>query len=598
MKHKTMFFCLLFCMAAFALCGCRVTKKSADQQAADLATTSNTDIIQQTGQETTSPTSAEMPVIQNTAADYIAFMENLNPEIAEMDELSYLEMDADNDGNMEIVAAFGNMAQEGNDAGIIKASFALRDRGGEIELIKQDFCDGRGYECCEVQFARFSGSPAAFVVVGITNQANMNGLAIYEIIGGDMTESIRAVSPAGVCSAYLHDDRGDGLYGGFIKTLSSYDVLYYPVTTFYNFSGGRFEAQNSTVSIGEYPSAPEEAVIQYLSLILLNQRYNSGEITERIHELAENADWDIFGSADDWQSALYKYISGIENSGEPNMIAREAELGSDSNIVVVLENSGKAETVTLIFDLELDEERWHITFIDPNFSSGIDSENITFVTYPIREKYYNSANGYAELDLTLPAIDGYYGGIETINEFFAAKKDFFYGELPLESLESAGEAEGKKDGYFRSAHYRFAARIGDIVSIWADLDGGAGGVGWQGIEGDVFRLGTGKKLILPDIFNVGKDQYSERLHDFVAGEIAANIARFGDGAGYMFDDPYSGEGYESIRTHDESDFYLTEDCLVVFYPKYVLADGASGPQVFYIPYDRISDILAFELPAN
>lgn len=63
----------------------------------------------------------------------------------------------------------------------------------------------------------------------------------------------------------------------------------------------------------------------------------------------------------------------------------------------------------------------------------------------------------------------------------------------------------------------------------------------------------------------------------------------------MFDDAYSGDGYKSIRNFDLNDFYLTKNALVIFYPKYALADGAAGPQVFEIPFESISNMLALDI---
>jgi len=34
---------------------------------------------------------------------------------------------------------------------------------------------------------------------------------------------------------------------------------------------------------------------------------------------------------------------------------------------------------------------------------------------------------------------------------------------------------------------------------------------------------------------------------------------------------------------------------VVFYPKYALADGAAGPQLFEIPFNLIADMLALKV---
>ena len=600
MKCKTICSFLLLCIAFFTLCGCGNGQNSLEQSTGAvqdqpiLSPTAATDDVRQEVQISAPMVSAEAPVVSQNL--YLDFMKNLNPSIADMDELFYQEKDMDNDGNMEIIAAFGNKAKNEYGTDLIEASFALRDRNGKIDLIKQDFCDGGGYECGNIQFARFTGSDSMFIVVGVTNGMNMNGMAIYEIAGNDIKELCRTVSPAGICNAYLSEQQKGGSYGGFTKELSSYDVLYFPVTVFYKFNNGAFEPQSTAVEVGEYPKTPTDAVIQYLSLNCLFHDYYSLDISERLYELARYAICDIYGAPSGWYSALYQYILGITLPGEPSITAREIVLGETAQVNTVLANPVKNEKATADFNLNFNNEKWHISSADGTINMGTGKEEITFSTYPVQKKYYNDAGGYADLDLQLPKIDGSYAGIPKINEFFAGKEQFFYNQLPFEILQDAGKVEGKNDGYNRLAHYRFEAKISDIISISAYLDGGAGGVGWAGIEGDVFDLGTGKKLGLSDIFNTNKNSYLDCIYDFVSAEIASNIKKAGDRSEYLFNDPYSDDGYESVRGYDENDFYLTNDSLAVFYQKYALAVGAAGPQVFYIPLSSVSDMLTFVLP--
>lgn len=226
-----------------------------------------------------------------------------------------------------------------------------------------------------------------------------------------------------------------------------------------------------------------------------------------------------------------------------------------------------------------------------------EHKTVNFSTFEVNKKYFNDAKGFAELKLNLPKLDGNYNGIPEINKYFIGKEKFFYDELPLDILkESNQKVEGEKDNWYRSADYNLEAMFGDIISIKAYLDGGAGGVGWAGIEGDTFDLNTGKKLSLQDIFKVSKDEYMNFIYDFVSKKIMDEINKDKETrSGYMFDDAYSGDGYKNIRNFDPNDFYLSKKALVVFYQKYVLADGAAGPLVFEIPYESISDILAIDV---
>lgn len=229
---------------------------------------------------------------------------------------------------------------------------------------------------------------------------------------------------------------------------------------------------------------------------------------------------------------------------------------------------------------------------------SIVNAKISVDYYPVNRKYSTKAGNYLELDLMLPKLSGSYGGIPAINDFFAGKEQVFYGDLSFETLEQAetnGQSiRGKESGYFRSAYYTLTATLGDIVSFSAELNGGAGGVDWAGIEGNTFDLNTGKRLTLSDIFNTSYENYMGVILDIVSRKIAGEISaakKNGYGSPYNFDDAYSGQGYESIRTLGAEDFYLTPNTLVVYYPKYTLSVGAAGPQVFEIPFASIQDIL-------
>jgi len=233
---------------------------------------------------------------------------------------------------------------------------------------------------------------------------------------------------------------------------------------------------------------------------------------------------------------------------------------------------------------------------DSKETSQPNLKSVKFSTFDVNKKYYNDAKGFVELKLKLPQLDGNFEGISKINKYFIDKEKFYYDELPLDILKEYNEkVEGEKDNWYRSADYSLEIVSGDIISMKAYLDGGAGGVSWAGIAAETFNLNTGNKLELNDIFNVNEAQYMNFIYDLVSKKIMDEIKSDNESrAGYMFDDAYSGEGYKSIRNFDKNDFYLSENALVVFYQKYALADGASGPLVFEIPYDSISNILAIE----
>jgi hypothetical protein len=182
---------------------------------------------------------------------------------------------------------------------------------------------------------------------------------------------------------------------------------------------------------------------------------------------------------------------------------------------------------------------------------------VNFSTYNINKKYFNDVKGFVDLKLKLPRLDGNYKGIPAINKYFAGKEKFFYNELPLDDLKEANvKVEGKKDNWYRSADYKLEAVMGNIVSVSADLNGGSGGVAWDGVEGDTFDLNTGKKLNLGDIFKVSKDEYMKFIYGYVSKEITTEVnnnVKSGEVSLYYYDDAaYSSERRKVIQRFDPS----------------------------------------------
>lgn len=257
---------------------------------------------------------------------YAQIMAKLNPSIAEMEVLFYSEIDADGDGNIEIISAFGH-------GELIESCFVLREQDSEIQLVKQDFLPEYGYAHCDMQLARFKGSDLYYIVVGVTNTANMNGLSIYKITENDVLYVDGAQSAVGVCDAYLSDKKEDGTYGGFTAKFSSYDVLYYPTVVTYHFQYRDFNRKDSYVDVGEYSKTPTDVIIHYLSLYCLHQRYFSNDIVERNQEIYDG--WWNLSYVDEpgWTNALYHYILGIDSDSSV-ITADEVITGRKAKVTV------------------------------------------------------------------------------------------------------------------------------------------------------------------------------------------------------------------------------------------------------------------------
>ena len=288
-------------------------------------------------------------------------MEHQNPDIAGMDELFYQDKDVDRDGNMEIIAAFGKRANDPTESDI-KADFVLRDNNGKIELLKQDFCHG-GYENYTMATVKFTGSNQTYIVVGVTNYVSMYGIAVYQVDGDDIKELVYAASPTGAGHTYLGNQICNCSYGGYTDDRYSYDVLYYPVSTFYSFRNNVFTQQQSDVYVKDYPDNPKDVVLQYLTLKALEQNYTCDGITNRLDELSV-----LEGSIDmvdfDWYTAIMHYNFGSTDQypyltiDEPN---DEPAAGDVVHVVCVDEAGAEA---AYNFNCSYVDGKWRITSSD------------------------------------------------------------------------------------------------------------------------------------------------------------------------------------------------------------------------------------------
>lgn len=315
-------------------------------------------------EEPKSPKSDPMHAEQNAGLsqkEYLQFIEKTDPSIIEMDVLFYQEIDADEDGNIEIIATFGHKSTDTYGYDSIEASFVLRDTNGSIQLVKQNFCIETGYSNHDMQLVQFTGSNQYYMVVRVTNWGNMNGLDIYEVIDSDVIRLESATSMTGVCNAYLSDQKKNGTYGGFVVEQSSYDVLYYGVTTFYAFTNGSFEAQDSKVAVGAYPETPTEVVVQYLSLESLGRDYHSSDIANRISETCpDGIHWNI--DQVNWDAVLYNYVIGMDSTDtdEPRMTVEEIITASSAKVIVHLSNMNADGVMAITFDLIFQDGKWCI----------------------------------------------------------------------------------------------------------------------------------------------------------------------------------------------------------------------------------------------
>ena len=506
---------------------------------------------------------------------YYNFMAGREPGILEMQEMFYEEVDADQDGNMEIIAAYGEQES-------VRVSFVLRETEGEIQVVGQNFYEG-AYDCDSIEMVRFTGSEQSFIVAGVTNYGNMNGLVIYEITAGDVRCISGSQAASGICYSYLSERQEDGTYSGFITERFGADVFYYAVKTTFQYLDGSFVQLPSEINVGDYPQNPTAVVLQYLSLKCLNQNYYSNHAVERLLEIRDSRFYFYF-SLDPmiWGVRIANYAAGVDAEETPGLDIGE-HVGEKTALVLVHWSDRQSKEMHQVeFDLVLDGHNWCISDIKETVDIGNGDHYLQFATFDINRTYEGAA-GFTELDLRLPRLSGDYRGLALINRFYAEKEAFFYEEMvssdPLMAEFPSESIKGRMTNHYRSADYCFTAKKGRILSIMAYLDGGSSGSERAGKEGNTFDLVTGQRLSLSDLFRVSEAEYLKVIHTF--------LERRGTDGGCEAGSP-------ELKP-DPDNFYLTDHALVVFYLQPGLNSNGEGRQMMEIPYGEISHILTVDI---
>ena len=248
-------------------------------------------------------------------------------------------------------------------------------------------------------------------------------------------------------------------------------------------------------------------------------------------------------------------------------------------------------------NIENETEQTSVILTTENHLSEVmDASELKVEYIDIDKIFYNEQESYVELILKLPQINGEGDSINLINQDLMALEAFYYNELPeLPNSDdydyTQNKIKGSASGYFRSAIYEVAYAKNHLISFSAEVDGGAGGVGWTGIAGKTYDLLTGDPMLLNDFFKITSDEVKSIFIDIISKQIASTIENSTSGNPFTFESPYD-DGKLSIENEFKfENYYLTEEGFVIIYPKYALSYGAAGPLKFLISFSDVKDYL-------
>lgn len=204
----------------------------------------------------------------------------------------------------------------------------------------------------------------------------------------------------------------------------------------------------------------------------------------------------------------------------------------------------------------------------------------------VAPKKFNKSNEMIIVDLTIPKISGM-GNKEketSINDIFDKEANSAYEEVEKQAKEDYEQSKKYNitfTNYEANYSYLISYNKNGILSIPVDIStytGGAHGITVR--KSNNFNIHTGEKLLLKDLFNEGYN-YKGIFNNIINAEINKNKDNYFDGS------------FKGVK--DDSDYYLNNKGIVVYFQLYEIAPYAAGMPEFLIPYSKINKGLNYEL---
>lgn len=204
----------------------------------------------------------------------------------------------------------------------------------------------------------------------------------------------------------------------------------------------------------------------------------------------------------------------------------------------------------------------------------------------VTPKKFNKSNELVIVDLTIPQIAGM-GNKEKerlINQNFEKEANDSYDAVEKQGKEDYEQAKKYNipfTNYEANYSYLISYNKNGILSIPVDISTYTGGAhGMTVRKSNNFDIHTGQKLLLKDLFNEGYN-YKAIFNDIINTEISKNKDNYFEGS------------FKGVK--GDSDYFLNNKGIVVYFQLYEIAPYAAGMPEFLIPYSKINKGLNYEL---
>lgn len=204
----------------------------------------------------------------------------------------------------------------------------------------------------------------------------------------------------------------------------------------------------------------------------------------------------------------------------------------------------------------------------------------------VTPKKFNKNNELIVVDLTIPQISGMGNKDKerVINQNFDKEANDAYEAVEKQAKEDYDQSQKYNipfTNYEANYSYLISYNKNGVLSIPVDISTYTGGAhGMTVRKSNNFDIHTGERLLLKDLFIEGYN-YKSVFDNIINGEISKNKDNYFQGS------------FKGIKA--DSDYFLNNKGIVVYFQLYEIAPYAAGMPEFLIPYSKINKGLNYEL---
>ena len=223
-----------------------------------------------------------------------------------------------------------------------------------------------------------------------------------------------------------------------------------------------------------------------------------------------------------------------------------------------------------------DPEAQPLSWTDRIFTGTFTDESVTKDPLVMLTVYLPKVSGNDDIELY------YQGRLDSIKQ----QAQTTYLDLGRGNYQFASQDIGIFSPVTVEIGYHVLRNDGRLFSVRREVYENTGGAHPSiTLQSETFRVSDGAMMVFSDLFTVSYDDAVAKIRPMIEDQMDKRIKEYG--SEYYFDDAKS----QLFAMWDKSDWYLTDDSLVMYWQTYAISPYVAGVQEFSIPLSELADII-------